>query len=251
MVRKSNSQTSPLPTVATALRIWQHSRLVPLTELPEDLQDRILILRNHPKVCAMSHNNNPISYAAHQDYLRELGRRQPKVDCCALFCNAIRSLKESDDNGDSAGLNVLRPIVGVVSVDMRIAGHPLLGLYKNFYHYPHIKMGRTLLFAAMLRASKLGKREVFMECYGQNVAMRKLARQLGFRAESQQGAGQSLREKTGMGEMGKEAPGEVDYYQRDLPGGKKLLQDPMFSDFAELNRESISLQSGAPSLRKE
>ena len=100
---------------------------------------------------------------------------------------------------------------------------PLLGLYKNFYHYPHIKMGRALLFAAMLRASELGLREVFMECYIQNIAMQKLARQLGF--------------------LPQETVGEVLNFQRYLPSSKKLLQDPMFSDFAELKRETASLHS--------
>ena len=51
----------------TALRIWRHSRLVALPDLEEELQDRILILRNHPDVCAMSHNQALISYAAHLD----------------------------------------------------------------------------------------------------------------------------------------------------------------------------------------
>ncbi len=233
-IRKQNNSSkslgdkapkSPLPIVATALRIWQHSHLLPLKELSEDLQDRILILRNHPKVSAMSHNRGLISYAAHQDYLRELQRRQPKFDCCALFCDAIRMLKaeQSPTDVDVGNLKILRPIIGIVNVDMRIAARPLLGLYKNFYHYPHIKMGRALLFAAMLRASELGLREVFMECYIQNIAMQKLARQLGF--------------------LPQETVGEVLNFQRYLPSSKKLLQDPMFSDFAELKRETASLHS--------
>ena len=213
-------------TATTALRIWQHSRVVALPDLEEELQDRILILRNHPDVCAMSHNQGLISYAAHLDYLRELRRPQSGRDCCVLFCNAIRLLKQPPEQASvsdaSSSLKPLRPIIGVVSVDHRIADRPLLGLYKNLYHYPHIKLGRALLFAAMLRASGLGLREVFLECYGHNLAMQKLARQFGFLPERSES-------------------GEWLSFQRYLPSTQKLLQEPIFSDFAQLHREELSL----------
>ena len=220
---------NPLPVVATSLRLWQHSRLIRLPELAEDLQDRILILRNHPEVCEMSHNPNLISYAAHQDYLRELRRRQARFDCSVLFCDAIRLLKETGplasvrEGIHEDSLKILRPVVGVVHIDMRIDNRPLLGLYKNLYHYPHIKLGRTLLFAAIFQASELGLNEVFLECYNENIAMQKLARQFGFLPEDSTGNWLS--------------------FQRYLPSSRKLLQDPMFADFAELERESASLRS--------
>ncbi|WGK68809.1 hypothetical protein P0082_10020 [Candidatus Haliotispira prima] len=242
-VRKSG-----LPVMPTALRIWQHSRLIRLSELGEDLQDRVLILRNHPDVCAMSHNRNLISYAAHQDYLRELQRHRPKFDCCVLFCDAISLLQENTlfDKyldarvKDAAGsLKVLRPIIGVVSIDMRIAGRPLLGLYKNLYHYPHIRLGRALLFAAMLRAGDLGLREIFMECYSRNGALQKLARQLGFLPES---AADRTRRGSPSLSPDRDERGQLLCYQRYLPSSRNLLQDPLFADFAELRRESASLE---------
>ena len=166
--------------------------------------------------------------------LRSLRRERPKRwerDCCALFCNAIRLLKPPEEGEGSASdasssLKPLRPIIGVVSIDHRIEGRPLLGLYKNLYHYPHIKLGRALLFAAMLRASELGLREVFLECYAHNLAMQKLARQLGF-----------LPEHRGAQAGGDEWLG----FQRYLPSPNKLLQEPIFSDFAQLHREERSL----------
>ena len=217
----------------TALRIWKHSHLVALQDLEEELQDRILILRNHPDVCAMSHNQALISYAAHLDYLRELRRPRSGRDCCILFCNAIRLLKQppaeanSSVSDASSSLKTLRPIIGVVSIDHRIEGRPLLGLYKNLYHYPHIKLGRALLFAAMLHASELGLREVFLECYSHNLAMQKLARQLGFLPEHSKAD-------------------EWLSFQRYLPSSQKLLQEPIFSDFAQLHREEISLKRAKP-----
>ena len=224
----------------TALRIWRHSRLVALPDLEEELQDRVLILRNHPDVCAMSHNQGLISYAAHLDYLRELrrtqrlgrtprrGRMQSGLDCCVLFCDAIRLLKEDSSVSDaSSSLKPLRPIIGVVSIDHRVVGRPLLGVYKNLYHYPHIKLGRVLLFAAMLRAGELGLREVFLECYGNNPAMQKLARQFGFLPEHR---------------AAEEQRGGLYSYQRYLPSNNKLLQEPTFADFAQSHREERSLK---------
>ena len=218
----------------TALRIWRHSRLVALPELEEELQDRVLILRNHPDVCAMSHNQGLISYAAHLDYLRELqrtlrrGRTQSGLDCCVLFCDAIRLLKEDSSVSDaSSSLKPLRPIIGVVSIDHRVEGRPLLGVYKNLYHYPHIKLGRVLLFAAMLRAGELGLREVFLECYGNNPAMQKLARQFGFLPEHR---------------AAEEQRGGLYSYQRYLPSNNKLIQEPTFADFAQSHREERSLK---------
>ena len=198
----------------------------------------------------MSHNQNIISYAAHQDYLRELKRRRPLFDCCALYCDAIRLLKETSAaasvhagaqstriNDAGSSLKVLRPIIGMVSVDMRLPERPLLGLYKNLYHYPHIKLGRTLLFAAMLRASELGLREVFMECYSQNLPVQKLARNLGFLPQSTNG-----RARHGNGsKQVLDSRGELLSYQRYLPSSKKLLQEPMFADLAELQKEAQSL----------
>ncbi len=248
-----NESKKALPTVATSLRIWQHSRLIPLVELEEGLQDRLLILRNHPEVCAMSHNQNLISYAAHQDYLRELRRHKPRFDSCVLYCDAIRLLKgqiqgqlQAADSDAANGLQILRPIIGVVNIDQRIEERPLLGLYKNLYHYPHIKMGRALLFAAMLRASELGLREVFLECYSRNVAMQKLARQLGFLPQG----GDAWTRQVDEGRGGA-AVERLLSYQRYLPSSKKLIQDPMLADFAELKRESASLGAPATKLRRQ
>lgn len=167
--------------------IWRNAVIKPLPELDPEIQEKILILRNHPDVCEMSHQSKPIRFEEHLEFLQRLRLplEQAEYDCCAIYCGAVNKISSKEYRKQkvpppNSGLSQLRPIVGVISINCKTPGVPLLGLYKNLYHYQKISMGRYLLLAGMLRALDLGFKQIYLECYPENAIMQYLAVNNGF-----------------------------------------------------------------------
>lgn len=203
-----------------AQKLWQGCQIIPLGELERELQEKILILRNHPEVCKVSHSTRPISLEKHLAYLEELSRPQPLFDCCALYCPQIERSEHFKQLQPQSELPQLMPILGILSLDLRQADYPLLGIYKNLYYYHNIPMGRYLLYAVLQRASQLGISQLHLECYSSNLAMQNLAVRAGFIREEPRS--QIISAEQVAGEAAFDSRGKILSYQRYVPSQRQL-----------------------------